>query len=156
MDQIIKVAGSIAEVNYKANFLYFATRMLDIYTNCKIRLTIDKWISWENRCLGYELYINILRPFLQILVLTVADKGELLWQCRTFLGHHHRNGSQDKRKWKLSESQTWIPLTLTMGKKIHQGISTFSYSEFNPWILWMFTNLKNTQDSSPFINWKSY
>lgn len=133
--------------------------MLDIYTNCKIRLTTDKWISWENQCLGYELqpnsylyelHINILRPFLQILVLTIADKRRFAVAVQNILGSSPQEWGSGQKKMATLREPDLNPTNFDNGKKkIYQGISTFSYSEFNPWILWMFTNLRNTHDSSP-------
>lgn len=54
------------------------------------------------------------------LVLTVADRINLPWQDKEFLGHHHRDGGQGKRKWKRSEGQT-LNSTKSEDRKIYQN-----------------------------------
>lgn len=123
VDQIIKVAGSIAQINKKLISFYFTTKMLDNYTECKIKLTRDQSILWEKHRLGYVLCINILRQFLQILVLTVVDRFDL--QGREFLGHHQKEGVRAKEMGTLIGPD--LNSTTFEDRKIYQGKSTFSH-----------------------------
>lgn len=136
----IKVAESIAQVNYKVNlFLLCYKNEWQMY-KVQIRLTRDRWIPWEKQCLGYVLCTNILWQSLQILVLTVADN--LWWQSKEFLVYRHRYEVRIKENGN-SEWQTWVPLTLKLEKSIKEN--QLSHFKFNLWILlylsWFFTDL---------------
>lgn len=94
--------------------------MLDIYTNCKIRLTRDQSIPWEKQCLVLCVVYKYFKA-VPSAVLTAADRVDLLWQCRGFSGYHHRHGGHNKRQWKLTDSHTWIPLTLMTEKYVKEN-----------------------------------